>query len=136
MSRMPRIVVADSDRALLEMLQIRLDLAGYETLVARNGRIALDLVKVARPCVLISEIQLPELDGFGLLEELRLGHDLDSCQVMMMARRLAPEDVRRAAVLGVKTCVAKPFSGADMLDRVAKLSNRSAPAPPKACVWV
>ncbi len=135
MVRTPRIVVADSDRALLEMLQIRLDLAGYETLVVRTGRAALDLVKVARPSVLIAEVQLPELDGFGLLEELRLSRDLDNCQVMMMARRLAPEDVRRAAVLGVKTCVAKPFSGADMLDRVAKLSNRSAPAP-KAVVWV
>ncbi|MDP1873158.1 response regulator [Phenylobacterium sp.] len=136
MSRTPRIVVADSDRALLEMLQIRLNLAGYETLIVRTGPAALDLVKVARPCVLISEIQLPELDGFGLLEELRLSHDLDCCQVMMMARRLAPEDVRRAAVLGVKTCVAKPFSGADMLDRVAKLSNRNAPAPATAVVWV
>lgn len=136
MSRMPRIVVADSDRALLEMLQIRLDLAGYETLVARTGWVALDLVRVARPSVLISEIQLPELDGFGLLEELRLSHVLDSCQVMMMARRLAPDDVRRAAVLGVKTCVAKPFSGADMLDRVAKLSNRNAAAPATAVVWV
>jgi two-component system KDP operon response regulator KdpE len=136
MSRTPRILVADSDRALLEMLQIRLDLAGYETLLARTGPVALDLMKVARPSVLISEIQLPELDGFGLLEELRLSHDLDCCQVMMMARRLAPDDVRRAAVLGVKTCVAKPFSGTDMLDRVAKMTHRNAPAHPKAVVWV
>lgn len=134
MSRKQRIVVADSDRALLEMLQIRLDLAGYQTAVARTGPQALELVQLSRPALLLADIKLPELDGFGLLEELHLSRDME-CKVMLMARQLAPQDVRRAAVLGVKSCIAKPFGGADILDRVAKLLDRGASVA-TAVAWV
>jgi two-component system KDP operon response regulator KdpE len=133
-SQTARIVVADSDRALLEMLQIRLDLAGYEAFPARSGPAALDLIRGVRPALVLLDLRLPELDGFGVLEEVLIQNKRLTFQAMAMARQLASSDIRRAAALGVRTCVAKPFSGADMLERVAKVLR--APVKPKDVVWI
>jgi DNA-binding response OmpR family regulator len=131
-----RVVVADSDRALLEMLQIRLDLAGCQTFPARTGPLALQLAEAVRPTLMILDLKLPELDGFGVVEELILRHGKLPFKVMFMARGLEHADLRRAAALGVRACVAKPFSGADMLDRVNRLLTGAPQAPTKEVVWV
>ncbi len=134
--RASRIVIADSDRALLEMLQIRLALAGYEPHPARTGVAALELMQTQRPALAIIDLQLPDLDGFGVLEEFHLREGQPPFKIMAMARQLGNADIRRAAVLGVRACVAKPFSGADMLDRVSKLLHGARTTSTKEVVWV
>jgi DNA-binding NarL/FixJ family response regulator len=81
-------------------------------------------------------LKLPELDGFGVLEELVLRHGRLPCKVIAMARQLGNAEIRRAAVLGVRACMAKPFGGADMLDRVGKVLHGASPAAAKETVWV
>ena len=134
-NRGAKIVLADSDRALLEMLQIRLDLAGYETHCARTGPIALEMIRVMRPTLVILELRLPELDGFEVLEEILMRREKLPFQAMAMARQLSNADIRRAGALGVRTCVAKPFSGADMLDRVGKCLGAASQVQ-KQVLWV
>ena len=134
-TRGTKIVIADSDRALLEMLQIRLDLAGYETHCARTGPIALDMIRVMRPQLVMLELRLPDLDGFQVLEEILMRRDKLPFHAMAMAKQLSSADIRRAGALGVRTCVAKPFSGADMLERISKCL-RGPSAAQKQVVWV
>ena len=125
-----KVLVADSDRAVLEMLQIRLDLAGYHALAARSAPAALEIIRNMGPAVLVLDLALPETDAFDLLTILQRDRSRPMCQTLLIGKRLGIEEIKRAATFGVRACMVKPFSGADLLERVAKLLKPVAPARP------
>src|SRR5688572_28593714 len=97
----PRVVIADTDRALLEMLQIRFDLAGYHAVMARTGASAVDLILRNHPALVIFELNLPEIDGSGIIEEFMLRKEPITFKSLAMSKQLGPAEIRRAAALGV-----------------------------------
>ena len=125
-----RVLIADSDRAVSEMLQIRLDIAGYHPLSARSGTGALDIVRNMRPAAFVLDLGIPEMDAFDILTILQRDRSRPLCPTVLIGKRLGIEEIKRAATLGVRTCMVKPFSGADLLDRVAKMLK---PAPHGVC---
>ena len=128
-----RILICDVDRTVLELLQIRFDLAGCHTFVARTGASALETVKTARPAAMILELNLPEMDGFDVLRALNPRGEGIHFPVLVMGKKLSAEDIQRAVKLGARDCLTKPFSGADVLERVARQFRRhTTSAPPLA----
>jgi DNA-binding response OmpR family regulator len=123
-----KVMVVDNDRAVLELVQIRLDLAGFHAFPARSGEGALDLLKHLQPDAMVLELGLPDIDGFRLLEISRTRADFRPYPVLVMKRSLSSQDVQRAARLGVGGCLTKPFSGADVVDRVGRLFRMPNPA--------
>ncbi|HYE44875.1 MAG TPA: response regulator [Caulobacter sp.] len=123
-SRGLKIVVADSDRAVLEMLQIRLDLAGHETHVARTATAAVEMVRSLRPAVLIIDLQLQVSTGMEVLENLNRRYRRLPMPAMLTGRQLGEAEIRKAAPMGVRDCMVKPYSGADVIDRVARLLKK------------
>lgn len=121
------ILVVDHDLTTLEMVQIRLDVAGYRPIAARSGRAALELLAACRPAALILERRLPGMCGLELLRTLAASPDWRA-PVLLVGRKLAEEDVRSGMQLGVRDCLAKPFSGAAVLERLNRLLTRSTPA--------
>lgn len=125
-----KILVADGDRAVSEMLQIRLDVAGYQPLAARSGTGALEIIRNMRPAAFVLDLGIPEMDPFELLTILQRDRSRPPCPTLLIGKRLGMEEIKRAATLGVRTCMVKPFSGADLLERVAKML-RPAPHEPR-----
>ncbi len=116
----PRVVVADSDRTVLELLQIRLSVAGYEALTARTAEAAADLIAQARPAALVIDAGLPG-GGLALLERLAGGAGRVPFEVLLIGRKLTSPDIRGALALGAADCMLKPFSGSDAVERLARL---------------
>src|SRR5690606_8419308 len=100
---------------------------GYEVHVARNGVEALQKAEELAPDGLILDINMPEVDGFGVLEALR-GRSTRRLPVLMLTARHAGDDVRRAVSLGAKDYLAKPFNRDQLLARVARLVRPPPPA--------
>jgi DNA-binding response OmpR family regulator len=123
-----RILVADGDRAVLEMLQIRLDVAGYVVHIARTGPAAVEAIRTFRPAAVVMDLNLPEMNGLEVLRALNPQGGKMSMPILLIGRKLAIEDVRTAVGLGARDALAKPFSGADFLDRVARLLRKPAMA--------
>ncbi len=123
-------MVVDNDRTTLEMVQIRLDVAGFHPMGARSAYGALDVLKTSRPDVLIVERNLPEMDGIQFLRELQTIIPTSRMfPVLLVGRALAADDVHAAVGLGVRDVLAKPFSGAAVVERVTRLLKKaSAPA--------
>jgi DNA-binding response OmpR family regulator len=117
--RQQRIVIAEDDEGIRELLTIRLELAGYHTLPARNGVEALEIIQNMDPHGLVLDIGMPILDGFGVLEALRMRPK--KLAILVLTARHAKEDVRRAIGLGASDYVAKPFDDAELLKRVARM---------------
>lgn len=128
-TRGQRVLIFENDRAVLEMLQIRFDVAGYHIMCARNGMAAIEMLGVMRPDVVIMEMALPEADGFRILEVLRQRYGMPPFPILIMGRALGVEDIRRAMALGARDCLAKPFSGADVLTRVSRLLQKRTDSP-------
>jgi len=124
-----KVIVGDNDRTVLELLQIRLDTAGYHVCVARSGQSVVDTLRTVRPAVVILDAGLAEPSAYEILEGLKKRGE-KPCPVLLTGRRLCPDDVKRGIGLGVRDCMLKPFSGADVVERVARLLRP--PAPPKA----
>jgi len=124
-----KIIVGDSDRTVLELLQIRLDLAGYHACVARTGSEVLETLRYHRPAAMILDTGLAQMNAFEVLEFLWRRGERPNCPILVTGRKLSVDDVQKAIGLGATLCLAKPFSGADMLDRVAHMLRPPRPPP-------
>jgi DNA-binding response OmpR family regulator len=127
--RPSRIVVVESDRTVLQLLQLRLEVAGYHVITARNGAAAMEILRNMRPDAVVVELNLPDVHGFEILRALNGQPDRVPTPALVTARNPSADDIRRAISLGARDCMAKPFSGADVLDRVARVLKRGPAAP-------
>lgn len=124
-----RVLVVDDDDAIVDLVATRLILAGYKAAVARNGFEAIRALKEARPEAMILDVNMPGLDGFGVLEHMQKTGLLKVPTLVLTARHNA-RDVEKAIGLGAKDYLAKPFDDRLLLARVARLFR--APMAPAA----
>ena len=133
----PKILVAEDDCAILDLLRIRLELAGYSTLYARDGMAAITEITRNVPDGVILDIGLPRRDGFEVLGAIRSNRRTWGIPVLMLTARHDSTDVQRAIANGAQDYLAKPFDDQKLLARVARLvrkpANSNASSPSSIC---
>lgn len=94
---MARIFVVDDEPDVRELFNITLKMAGHETRTAKDGMEAVDLIESeGSPDLILLDLMMPRLDGFGLLKHIRDEHSSDPFRVLVAtAKILEPEDQRR-----------------------------------------
>jgi len=117
-----KILVADDDRDLLELVAFTLAQSGFLTLKAPDGEAALRIFADESPDLLILDINMPGRSGFQVCEEVRRKSRVP---VMMLTVRGAEEDLVRALELGADDYLNKPFSPRTLLARVKALLRRA-----------
>jgi len=127
-----RILVAEDEAAIRQLISVRLEIAGYEVHTARTGREALGRLAVIRPAAMVLDINMPDLDGFGVLEALKTNRGAVSVPVLVLTARHGADDVRRAISLGARDYLTKPFSEAQLLARVGRLLRKPFERPDAA----
>ena len=128
---MSEFLVAEDDAGVRDLIRVRLSAAGYDTHTASNGMEAVRLVRELRPDGIVLDINMPRLDGFGVLEAIRADADVRDARVLVLTARYAVDDVRRALSLGAKDFLAKPFNEDVLVARVARLVRPPIAAPPR-----
>ena len=123
-----RILVVDDEPMMLELITTRLDLAGYQTFAARDGLEALTRLREVKPAAMILDINMPRMDGFGVLKEMRKFDIHRRVPVMVLTARNQAEDVSQAIALGARDFLAKPFKDEMLLRRVARLVRKPSAA--------
>ena len=122
-----RILVVEDDRSVCDLIRAYLQMAGHEVLIARDGAEALEKARSVRPDAMVLDINLPQIDGFGVLEKLSATPALRPPTLVLTARHAAG-DVRRAISLGARDFLAKPFTEAQLVARVTRLLRTPAEA--------
>jgi DNA-binding response OmpR family regulator len=127
----PKILVVEDDANVRELIRAQLGLAGFDVHTARSGREGLARAAQLGPQGIILDINMPEMDGFQVLESLRGEMAERRPPVLVLTARHAAGDVRRALDLGAKDYLTKPFTETQLLARVSRLLRAplSAPAP-------
>lgn len=120
------ILVVEDDAALLEGLRDILELAGYEVLTARNGLEGLASLGQRVPDLIVSDINMPRMDGYQFYSQVRAHPDWVSLPFIFLTAKGEKADVRRGKMLGADDYITKPFEEADLIVAVqAKLNRRA-----------
>jgi CheY-like chemotaxis protein len=119
-----RALVVDDNLALARVTQFALDRAGYETQIARNGRLALEAAQLSQFDVVVTDQQMPEMTGTDLCRELRKLPEYMDCPIILLtAKGLELELPRLREELGISGVFSKPFSPAAVVKAVEDLLN-------------
>ncbi len=120
----PRILLVDDDAALLDALALAFEDAGHEVLTAPDGLKGLELVRAKKPDAVVSDVNMPGLDGFALCRKLRDAGD--RTPIVLLTSRDNEIAEALGLELGADDYVAKPFSTRVLLARIAALLRRDA----------
>lgn len=125
MAEPAKVLIADDDPHIRRILQFLLEQAGYCTVVAADGRQALDLVASELPDLVILDLMMPHLDGFAVLEQLRQVRETRRVPVIMLTAHDQTSSRVRGLRGGANDYIAKPFDQDELLARVANMLETS-----------
>lgn len=121
---MTKILLVEDDTLLLDVMRSILEAEGYEVRPAANGRIALDFFVSDRPDLVVSDIMMPEMDGYALLEAIREIPEGVTVPFLFLSARTERADVSRARQLGVDDYLFKPFDAPELINAVRSRVDR------------
>ena len=113
------VLLADDNADLRAYIARLLAERGYEVTVAPDGEAALDAMRRSRPDLVVTDVMMPRLDGFGLLRAIREDPALRDLPVVMLSARAGEEAKVEGFEAGADDYLAKPFSARELLARIA-----------------
>jgi signal transduction histidine kinase/DNA-binding response OmpR family regulator len=113
----PRILLADDNADMREYV-VRLLAPQYDVQAVADGEAALHAMRAERPALLLSDLMMPRLDGFGLLALLRADPDLRDIPVILLSARAGEEAQVEGLEAGADDYLVKPFAARELLARV------------------
>ena len=112
------ILIAEDSVTQREQLQHLLEQHGYSVAAAANGKSALEAAQVRRPDLIISDIVMPELDGYGLCKSIKTGEKTKNIPVVLLTNLSDPGDVIRGLECGADNFIRKPYEDGYLLSRI------------------
>lgn len=113
-----RVLVVDDDPMILGIVQVGLEAAGHEVVLAEDGVEALGRLDRTRCDLVLTDVQMPRMDGFELIAELRSRASTRDLPIVLMTALAAPEQVVRGMRAGADDYVRKPFDLDELVARV------------------
>ena len=121
---MKKILIIEDNRDVRENTADILELEGYEVASAENGLTGVERAKELLPDIIVCDIMMPELDGYGVLEELNKDSQTSSIPFIFLTAKTEKTDMRKGMNLGADDYLTKPFHFEELLSRINALSRR------------
>lgn len=115
---MKKILLIEDNQEVRENTAEILELSNYKVVTAENGKIGVELAKVENPDLIICDVMMPELDGFGVLHVLSKNSATASIPFIFLTAKAEKEDMRKGMKLGADDYLTKPFDDVELLDAV------------------
>ena len=119
-----RILVVEDDPVIRANVLELLVEEGFEVVAAQDGADGLALAKARVPDLVVCDIMLPKLDGYGVLQAVRADPALASLPFIFLTAKADRSDVRLGMSLGADDYLSKPFTASDLLDAVRTRMRR------------
>jgi DNA-binding response OmpR family regulator len=125
------ILIVEDVPDILRLLEETLKFKGYQAVTARNGQEALEAIQRERPMLVITDIMMPKLDGFGLVHRLRINPETRDIPVIFLtATYVGLEDKAFALNIGATRFIEKPVNFEKFLGTIAELLTQDTPVAP------
>ncbi len=120
MNSKKKILIVDDETELVKAIRIRLEQAGYETLVAYDGLEGLEKAKKENPDLILLDIMMPDIDGFEVLRRLKENSKTKYTPVIMVTCKGEPQSLFKAKELRSLDYIVKPFEQEELLDLIKR----------------
>ncbi len=120
MAEKKKILIVDDEPQLAGFVQMRLEANNYTVTLASDGVEGLKKVEEEKPDIVLLDIQMPHLNGFGMLIKLRDNSETRSIPVIMLTAKDASESIARALEIGADDYIVKPFDSKVLLEKIKK----------------
>ena len=115
------ILIAEDSPTQSLKLEHMLESHGYSVRTARNGRLALEQIRQKPPTLVITDIQMPEMDGYELCRAIKNGGETQPIPVMLLTSLSAPQDIIQGLECGADNFVVKPWEEDFLLSRIESM---------------
>ena len=117
----PKILLVDDEPHMLRLTELSVRKGGFLVVTARNGREGVEIAGRELPALIIMDVTMPELDGFGALELLKQTPTTQGIPVILLTSRGHTLTRRQAEESGAALFLTKPFSPSQLLEEVRRL---------------
>ena len=131
-SQVPLVLVVDDSITVRRVTQRLLQREGYRVALAADGLQALERLQEERPTVVLSDIEMPRMDGFDLARNIRADGALRDLPIIMITSRIAEKHREHAMELGVNHYLGKPYSDEELLSLIQHYARAAATAAAEA----
>lgn len=114
----PKILIIEDQAPMRRNLALMLQLEGYETFTAANGREGFEEAKKLKPQLILCDVMMPEMDGYAVLQALREDDEIDSTPFVFLTAKSDKNDLRSGMNLGADDYLTKPVVREDLLAAV------------------
>ena len=121
---MPLIIVMDDDAGTRILVSQVLKKDGYDVLAAENGVVGLVLIRQHKPDLVVSDVQMPEMDGFQVVENVRADGDIASTPIILLTSLAERGHMRHGMTTGADDYLTKPFTLAELRESVNAQLNK------------
>jgi CRP-like cAMP-binding protein len=122
---MSKVLLIEDNADLRETTKEILELAGYAVVAAENGRKGVDLVRAEKPDIVVCDIMMPDLDGYGVLRILGKNPETSNIPFIFLTAKSDVGDMRMGMNLGADDYITKPFDDSDLLGAIEMRLKRS-----------
>lgn len=116
------VLTVDDSRTMRDMLKHSLVAAGFRVLQAEDGIDGLEVLKTENPDVVVTDINMPRLDGFGFIEAVRRDSGRRGMPVLVLTTEADAEKKSRAKAAGATGWIVKPFDPVKLVDAIRRVA--------------
>jgi two-component system chemotaxis response regulator CheY len=116
----PKILIVDDSPTIRKFITIALKVRGFDIVCAGDGMEALELLPNDKVDLVITDLNMPNIDGFNLISRIRANENYQSTPIIVMSNLSDAEDIERAMQLGANSYIIKPFDQKNIINEVAK----------------
>jgi len=116
---MVKILVIEDEESVRENILELLDAEGFDSILAENGQKGLHLAQQYHPDLILCDVLMPEMDGYGVLSALRSQPTTATIPFLFLTAKAAKTDIKQGMTLGANAYLTKPFTLMELLDAIA-----------------
>lgn len=126
-----RILIIDDEKEFIDTIAVRLKALRYEVIEALSGEEGLDKARKEKPDLIILDLSMPGMDGFGVCEKLKIDANYRTIPVVVLSAKFQPNDIQFAKELGADAYLTKPVDLKMLLTQIEGFLGRKPGAKTK-----
>jgi len=123
---MKKVLIIEDDIALRENTAELLELSNYNVLTAPNGKVGIEKAQTEKPDIIVCDIMMPEVDGYGVLEALSLHAETNHIPFIFLSAKTEHKEVRKGMDMGADDYLTKPFEESELLSAIESRLTKAA----------
>lgn len=117
-----KILIVEDDRYISKMYQLKLSLDGFDVQLADNGRIGIEKVKEFHPDIVLTDILMPEMDGFDVIKAIKADNEFSNIPILIMSNLGQEDHIKKGLELGALGYIVKSqYTPSRVVDKIKEV---------------